>query len=168
MSKTQKTAKRAKIATLEQHQAEAAKGAPAKGARDVPIKGRTLTKEEYEARVKKAKSEKRHLPSERLGVPPTCPDVDQKAKAAPTPPAAPDAPTAKRGGLDAAAEVLRQAGEPLSCQVMVERMLAQGLWQTGGKTPAATIYSAILREITTKGSASRFAKTERGRFALAG
>ena len=169
MSKTQKTAKRARIATLEQHQAEAAKGAPAKGSRDVPIKGRTLTKEEYEARGKKAKAAKRQLPSERLGVPPTCPDVDQKAAAAPTPPpAAPDAPTAKRGGLEAAAEVLRQAGEPLSCQVMVERMLAQGLWQTGGKTPAATIYAAILREITTKGSASRFRKTDRGRFALAG
>ena len=36
----------------------------------------------------------------------------------------------------------------------------------GVKTPAATLYSAILREITTKGKESRFEKTERGKFAF--
>ena len=35
-----------------------------------------------------------------------------------------------------------------------------------GKTPASTLYAAILREITAKGDASRFVKTERGKFAL--
>jgi ribosomal protein L12E/L44/L45/RPP1/RPP2 len=74
----------------------------------------------------------------------------------------------KLSGLDAAAKVLGEAGEPLSCQAMVDAMLAQGYWQTGGKTPAATLYSAILRELQTKGAESRFVKTERGRFALAG
>ena len=34
------------------------------------------------------------------------------------------------------------------------------------KTPAATLYSAILREIQKKGKQSRFEKTERGRFRL--
>ena len=32
----------------------------------------------------------------------------------------------------------------------------------GGKTPDATLYSAILREIDTKGAEARFVKTERG------
>lgn len=36
----------------------------------------------------------------------------------------------------------------------------------GGKTPANTLYSAILREINTKAEASRFRKTERGKFLL--
>jgi hypothetical protein len=72
----------------------------------------------------------------------------------------------KPSGLDAAATVLAEAGEPLNTKDMVERMLAKGLWQTGGKTPAATIYAAILREITVKGDQSRFRKTERGKFGL--
>ncbi|MBZ0172999.1 MAG: hypothetical protein K8E66_11500 [Phycisphaerales bacterium] len=41
-------------------------------------------------------------------------------------------------------------------------------WQTSGKTPAATLYSAIIREIARKGKDARFAKTERGRFAATG
>ena len=69
-------------------------------------------------------------------------------------------------GLDAAAAVLREAGEPLSTGEMVKRMLEQGLWSTGGKTPAATIYAAILREVNVKGAASRFRKTARGKFEL--
>jgi len=80
-----------------------------------------------------------------------------------------DAKGAKRpSGLDAAVQVLAEAGEPLNTKAMVDRMLAQGLWQTNGKTPAATIYAAILREINTKGDAARFRKVERGKFALAG
>jgi len=63
--------------------------------------------------------------------------------------------------------VLAEAGEPLNTKEMVERMLAKGLWSTGGKTPAATIYSAILREIATKGADARFRKVARGKFELA-
>ena len=73
----------------------------------------------------------------------------------------------RASGLDAAAQVLAEAGEPLNTKTMVERMLAKGLWQTGGKTPAATIYAAMLREINIKGDASRFRKVERGKFELA-
>jgi len=73
----------------------------------------------------------------------------------------------KRSGLDAAAKVLAEAKEPLNTKVMVERALAKGYWQTKGKTPAATIYSAIFREIKTKGNAARFKMVERGKFALA-
>lgn len=70
-------------------------------------------------------------------------------------------------GLDAAAKVLADAREPLKTKEMVARMLAKGLWQTKGKTPAATIYAAIIREIATKGSEARFRKVERGKFELA-
>ena len=75
---------------------------------------------------------------------------------------------AKRSsGLDAAAQVLAEVGEPLNCRQMVERMLAKGLWKTGGKTPAATIYSALLRHIQKNGGKSRFRKVGRGKFDLA-
>ena len=70
-------------------------------------------------------------------------------------------------GLDAAAQVLAEAKQPLTSGEMVKRMLDKGLWTTSGKTPAATIYAAIIREIAKKGDASRFRKTERGKFELA-
>jgi hypothetical protein len=72
----------------------------------------------------------------------------------------------KPGGLTAAVRVLQEAGEPLNCQEMVKRMLEKGYWKTAGKTPSATIYSAILREIKEKGDNARFRKTERGKFEL--
>ena len=48
-------------------------------------------------------------------------------------------------------------------------MAEKKLWTTpGGKTPHATLYSAILREIKTKGKDARFKKIERGKFAANG
>ena len=73
----------------------------------------------------------------------------------------------KLSGLDAAAKVLAEAGEPLSCKVIVERAFEKGYWASEGKTPAATIYAAMLREIQKKGDASRFRKAARGKFELA-
>ena len=47
-------------------------------------------------------------------------------------------------------------------------MAARGYWTSpGGKTPAATLYSALLKETRTKGTQSRFTKTGRGKFGLA-
>jgi hypothetical protein len=79
----------------------------------------------------------------------------------------PKEPKAKKtSALDAALRVLEEAGQPMNCQEMIEQMAAKGFWSSpGGKTPAATLYSAILRETQTKGDASRFVKTERGKFA---
>jgi HB1/ASXL restriction endonuclease-like protein with HTH domain len=64
---------------------------------------------------------------------------------------------------------LRQsAGQPMTCPEMIEAMTAKGYWTSPkGQTPAATLYSAVLREIATKGKDSRFVKTERGKFGLA-
>jgi predicted SpoU family rRNA methylase len=68
-------------------------------------------------------------------------------------------------GLDAAARVLEEAGEPLNVKQIVEAAEAKGYWKSpGGKTPHATIFSAIIREIAKKGSESRFRKAERGTF----
>jgi hypothetical protein len=67
--------------------------------------------------------------------------------------------------LDAAARVLAEAKEPMSCGEMIAQMAAKGYWTSpGGKTPSATLYAGILRELNTKGAASRFEKTDRGKF----
>lgn len=72
----------------------------------------------------------------------------------------------KMSGLDAAAKVLGEAGEALNCKTIVERAVEKGYWKTNGKTPAGTIYAAILRETQKKGKQARFRKAERGKFTL--
>lgn len=67
--------------------------------------------------------------------------------------------------LDAAAQVLSEAGGPMNCQEMITAMAEKGYWTSpAGKTPAATLYSALSREIKIKAEQSRFQKTERGKF----
>ena len=68
--------------------------------------------------------------------------------------------------LDAAAQVLKAKGQPMRCKEMIEAIFGQKLWHTDAPTPAATLYSAILREMKVKGKDARFKKTERGHFAL--
>ena len=83
------------------------------------------------------------------------------------PPKAPKAPKEKRmSGLDMVAQVLKDAGEPLDAKTMTERAIAKG-WKTNGKTPAATVYAAIIREIAVKGKEARFTKVAKGHFDLA-
>ena len=69
----------------------------------------------------------------------------------------------KASGLDLAAQVLAKAGEPMNAKSIAERVIAAG-WQTSGKTPHATLYAAMLREIQDKGTEARFVKTHRGLF----
>ncbi|CAN5264837.1 hypothetical protein BH11PLA2_BH11PLA2_36900 [soil metagenome] len=72
----------------------------------------------------------------------------------------------KMSALDAAAKVLADTGEPMNDKQIIEAMTTQGLWKSpGGKTPHATLYSAILREISTKAAEARFQKTSKGHFA---
>ncbi|HEY3965843.1 MAG TPA: winged helix-turn-helix domain-containing protein [Planctomycetaceae bacterium] len=71
--------------------------------------------------------------------------------------------------IDAAAKVLADAKEPMTTKAMIEAMAAKGLWSSpNGQTPAATLYSAILREIKVKGKESRFKKADRGLFGVNG
>ena len=77
-----------------------------------------------------------------------------------------DAKPKKLSALDAAAKVLAESGQPMNTREMIEALAAKKLWTSpGGKTPHATLYSAILREINEKGKDARFTKTERGKFA---
>ena len=94
--------------------------------------------------------------------------TDTPASSAPQPVAPAAAKVKKLSALEASLRVLAEAGGAMNCQEMIAAMTAKGYWTSpGGKTPGATLYSAILREITTKGEASRFVKAERGKFALA-
>ncbi len=68
--------------------------------------------------------------------------------------------------LDAAAQVLAKSEKPMRAQELIAAMAEQGLWKSpAGKTPHATLYAAMLREVAAKGTASRFRKVDRGLFA---
>jgi hypothetical protein len=79
------------------------------------------------------------------------------------------APKHKLSALDAATKVLGESGQAMSCSELIRAMAAQGYWSSPrGRTPSGTLYSAILRELQTKGEQARFVKTQRGKFALRG
>jgi hypothetical protein len=147
MSKTKTTKKAA--APKATKSAKASKPSPAKKAKGVPQTGDAPrsqldleeTKKLEATRAKKAKA----------------PATDGEAK------------TKKVSAIDAAAKLLAGSKEPMGCKQMIETLAAKGIWTSpGGKTPHATLYSAILREINEKGKEARFVKTERGRFAANG
>lgn len=80
-----------------------------------------------------------------------------------------DAKPQRISALDAAATVLKSSGQAMRSNEMIAAMAEQDLWSSpNGKTPAATLYAAILREINAKGREARFRKTERGKFEYAG
>jgi hypothetical protein len=74
----------------------------------------------------------------------------------------------KMSCLDAAAKLLTETGQAMTCLELIAAMAAKGYWTSpAGKTPSATLYAAIVREIRTKKDHARFRKTVPGRFALA-
>jgi hypothetical protein len=81
---------------------------------------------------------------------------------------APQAKEKRVGLVDAAIQVMKAAGKPMNCKDIVKVILEKKLWETTGKTPDATLYSSILRDIQKKGAEARFKKVDRGQFALAG
>lgn len=97
---------------------------------------------------------------------PVSPPTDQPKKEAKAKTTTTEKKERKPSGLDSAVRVLREAGAPMNAGDMVKTMLDKGYWSTGGKTPAATIYAAIITEIAKKGDQSRFRKTDRGMFDL--
>ena len=68
--------------------------------------------------------------------------------------------------IDAAITVLREASNPLHYREITERMLAEKLWTTGGKTPWNTVNALIAVDIKDRGSDSRFVRFSPGYFAL--
>lgn len=110
------------------------------------------------ARRKETPVETKHAPRKEAG------SKEPTAKEPKAPKPAKPVKEKKPSLLDSAATVLAKKGQPMRCGDIVETILSAGVWKTSGKTPAATLYSAILREINTKGGESRFAKTDRGLF----
>ncbi len=67
--------------------------------------------------------------------------------------------------LDAAAQILAKAEKPMGSRELIAAMTEQGLWSSPkGRTPHATLYAAIHREIAGKGVGARFKKVDRGLF----
>jgi hypothetical protein len=92
------------------------------------------------------------------------PKGTRKAKKAPG-----DRQANKLSALDAAVKVLGETGQPMTCHELITAMAAKGYWTSpAGRTPAATLYAALLRELQGKGEQARFVKTARGQFALRG
>jgi hypothetical protein len=75
---------------------------------------------------------------------------------------------AKLSALDAAAKVLAETGQAMTCRDLIAAMTAQGYWTSpAGKTPQATLYAALAREIQIKKDQARFRKSARGKFVVA-
>ena len=99
--------------------------------------------------------------------PPVATKAKVDAKAAPKAKKATEKKPKRVSALDAAAQVLKAAGKPMNSQELITAMAEKGLWSSpNGKTPSATIFAGILREISANGKAARFAKVDRGMFAF--
>ena len=99
--------------------------------------------------------------------PPVATKAKVDAKAAPKAKKATENKPKRVSALDAAAQVLKAAAKPMRSQDLIAAMAEQGLWTSpNGKTPHATLYAAMLREIAANGKAARFAKVDRGMFAF--
>jgi hypothetical protein len=80
----------------------------------------------------------------------------------------PEASEKRLSCIAAALKVLGESSEPMNAQELITAMQDKGYWTSpGGKTPHATLYSAILRDLA-KGDDSKFVKSERGRFTARG
>lgn len=103
---------------------------------------------------------------------PHTPKADKQRNSKPSPdtgqPATPVDASKRLSALDAAAQVLAEAKEPLNCKLMIKAMTEKGYWQPAhaGKTPANTLHAALGSEIKKKGAESRFEKVGRGQFGL--
>jgi hypothetical protein len=74
----------------------------------------------------------------------------------------------KLSALAAAAKVLAETGQAMTCKELIAAMAAGGYWTSpAGKTPEATLYAAMAREIKIKKDQARFRKSGRGTFRLA-
>ena len=104
------------------------------------------------------------VPSGKTATPRLAAASDPAQVAPPVPAASP----AKLSALDAAARVLSESKQAMTCPELIAAMAAHGYWTSpAGKTPQATLHAALTREIKIKKDQSRFRKTQRGKFTLA-
>ena len=108
---------------------------------------------------------RKHAAKGKKGAKPTPKPPKAKAPKQVKPAKEPKTKTKKVSALDAAAQVLAKSDKPMTSKALIDAMAEQKLWSSpGGKTPEATLYAAMLREITAKGKESRFKKVDRGLF----
>jgi hypothetical protein len=69
-------------------------------------------------------------------------------------------------GLEAAYRVLCESDEPMRANAITDEAMKKRYWEPEGATPDATLSSAIIREINTKGENSRFVRVGKGLFAI--
>jgi len=70
------------------------------------------------------------------------------------------------GLKDAIATVLAEEGGSLHSKAITERVLSQGLWNSEGKTPDATVAARLYSDIKKNGSSSRFVQCGKNLFSL--
>jgi restriction system protein len=73
---------------------------------------------------------------------------------------------AKESLISSISKLLEQSQEPLHYEEITKRLIAQNLWKTSGKTPAATVSARLSTELKSKGSASQFIRPKPGCYAL--
>jgi hypothetical protein len=97
--------------------------------------------------------------------PAAAPQAKPKSKTKPA--KAPRETKRKRlGVLEAAAQVLKDSGKPLTAAEIMQVITEQKLWSSQGKTPHQTLFAAAIREIKAKADQARFTKPEAGKFAF--
>ena len=113
-----------------------------------------------------AKAAKKSAPKDRVQATPAgTPETTEARKSVPADNAS---PRPKISLVKAAIAVLGETEEAMGAKELVEAAKSKGLWTPGdGKTPEQTLYSAISREIKTKGDRARFAAAGKGKFKLA-
>jgi len=70
------------------------------------------------------------------------------------------------GVKTAAIQVLQQSGTAMHAKDIAEQIMAAGLWQSGGKTPEATVSARLYSDIKSNGDKSFFVKVGPQTFAL--
>lgn len=68
--------------------------------------------------------------------------------------------------IDAAYQILKQKGTPLTAEEITKTALEMDLIETSGKTPIATMAAIIYMDIKRKGDNPLFTKVERRKFGL--
>jgi len=68
--------------------------------------------------------------------------------------------------IEAAYKVLKEKGTPLTADEITKIAFGNGLIDTSGKTPGATMGARIYMDIKRKGNGSLFTKIEKGKFGL--
>jgi len=110
-------------------------------------------------RVKSAQRLRRAVPM------PGTRDPDPTAAAAPETRVRDPDPERRPSAITTAAQVLAEAGTPMTAKQLIATMAERGMWSSpNGKTPEATLHAAITREIARKGDSSRFRKVGAGQF----